>query len=326
MGISRLRRRPVCLGPRRSVVAGDSIVTDALAGKASAPEPHLSPMGEPPPQRSASTVPLGLLWTIAAPIRSYVRRFPIHRGKGVLIRRILLPILPPDPAVFSARLPGGGLIHLHPRETLGFATLVYGGFETAEISCAIELAATGMTAFDIGANVGIFSVAIGRAVRPGGLVVAVEPDNVNLSRLRGNLALNSLTNVQVVEAVAGERDEIVELHIADDPAYNSVVGVEGGHAAVGTRAVHSVPLDRIWEDLGRPAVSFVKIDVEGAEPSVLRGARAMLTSAHPPLLVEANNDARLALLLSELEPLGYRRSVQAGFLPWNHLFVQADLW
>jgi hypothetical protein len=89
--------------------------------------------------------------------------------------------------------------------------------------------------------------------------------------------------------------------------------------------VHSVPLDRIWEDLGRPAVSFVKIDVEGAEASVLRGARAMMASTHPPLLVEAKNDARLALLLSELEPLGYRRSTRAGFLPWNHLFVRADL-
>jgi FkbM family methyltransferase len=251
-----------------------------------------------------------------------VRSFPIHRGKGVLIRHVLLPILPADPAVFVARLPGGGLVHLHPRETLGFATLVYGGFETAEISCAIELATPGLTAFDVGANVGIYTVAIGRAAGHEGLVVAVEPDTTNVSRLRDNLALNSIANAQVVEAVAGDREGVVELQVADDPAYHSVVEIERGHVAVGTMAVRSVPLDRVWEDLGRAPVSLVKIDVEGAEPSVLRGAREMLRSTHPALLVEAKDEARLALLRSELEPLGYRRTARPGFLPWNHLFLR----
>jgi FkbM family methyltransferase len=251
-----------------------------------------------------------------------VRRFPIQRGKGLLVRHVLLPILPPKPAVFVARLPGGGLVHLHPRETLGFATLLNGGFETAEISCAIELAAPATTTFDVGANVGIFSVPLGRAVGPEGLVVAVEPDGTNVRRLRDNLALNSISNVRVVEAVAGDRDEVVELLLAEDPAYHSVVKIEGARVA-GLTAVESVRLDRVWGDLGRPAVSFVKIDVEGAEVSVLRGARAMITSTHPSLLLEANDESRLALLQSELEPLGYRRSSRPGFQPWNHLFQRA---
>jgi len=280
-------------------------------------------MNEGPPALSAEPVTFGRLWAIAGPIRRYVRGFPIHRGKGLLIRRILLPILPPDPAVFVARLPGGGIVHLHPRETLGFATLVYGGFEPAEISGAIELATPGTTAFDIGANVGIYSVAMGRAVGRDGMVVAVEPDTTNVSRLRDNLALNGLTNAEIVEAVAGEHDGIVDLQVADDPAYHSVVEIERGHAAVGTMAVRSVPLDRVWEALGRPTVSFVKIDVEGAEPSVLRGAREMLRFEHPALLIEAKDEARLALLRSELEPLGYRRMARPGFLPWNHLFLRA---
>jgi FkbM family methyltransferase len=281
-------------------------------------------MGEAQPRRSTGAVTFGRLWTIAGPIRSYIRRFPIHRGKGLLIRRILMPILPPNPAIFVARLPGGGLVRLHPRETLGFATLVYGGFEREEISCAIELAAPGVATFDVGANIGMFSVALGRAVGRDGLVVAVEPDATNVRRLRDNLTFNSIANVRVVEAVAGERDEVVELHLADDRAYNSVMTIEEGRAVVGTTSVRSVRLDRIWEELGRPAVSFVKIDVEGAEASVLRGGRAMISATHPSLIVEAVDEARLALLLSELEPLGYRRSARRGFQPWNHLFVQAD--
>jgi FkbM family methyltransferase len=281
-------------------------------------------MRDASPAPPAGSVTFGRLWAIAGLIRWYVRRFPIQRGKGLLIRRILLPILPPDPAVFVAHLPGGGLIHLRPRETLGFATLVYGGFETAEIACAIELATPGIAAFDIGANIGLYSVALGRVVGPDGLVIAVEPDRTNVSRLRDNLTLNSIANVRVVEAVAGERNEVVQLQLADDRAYNSVVGIEGGHVVVETTSVQSVLLDRVWDDLGRPAVSFMKIDVEGAEASVLRGARAMITSTHPSLLVEAIDEARLALLRSELEPMGYRRSVRPAFLPWNHLFLWAD--
>ena len=110
----------------------------------------------------------------------------------MLIRRILMPILPPDPAVFVSRLPGGGLVRLHPRETLGFATLMDGGFETAEILCAIELAAPGIAAFDVGANIGMYSVALGRAVGPDGLVIALEPDETNVRRLRENLILNPI--------------------------------------------------------------------------------------------------------------------------------------
>lgn len=266
----------------------------------------------------------GLLWKAAAPIRGYVRHCPLQRGKGLLVRRLLLPILPPDPAVFAARLPGGGIVHLHPRETIGFATLLYGGFETAEITCAIERSSPGTTTFDVGANVGIYSVALSRAVGPDGQVVAVEPDTASARRLMGNLALNSIANVRVIEAVASDRNEMVELYLADDSAFNSVVAIEGRHAGMGTVAVRSMRLDEVWDDLGRPTVSFVKIDVEGAEVPVLRGAEVMIATARPALQVEANDRRRLALIRSELGPLGYRDFPQPGFQPWNHLFLQVS--
>lgn len=277
-----------------------------------------------PPGHPISTTALGRLWAIAGPIRTYVRRFPIHRGKGVLIRRILLPILPPNPAVFEAQLPGGGRIHLHPRETLGFATILNGGFETAEISCALELATPGMTAFDVGANVGLYTVALAGAVGRDGQVIAVEPDGTNVVRLRENLALNAIANVRVVEAAASDHEQLVELRLADDPAYNSLVQIGAGHSVVATTMVQAIRVDQIWEGLGSPPVSFVKIDVEGAEALVLRGARAMITSSYPAILVEANHESHLALLRSELEPLGYRQSRRQGFQSWNHLFLRSD--
>lgn len=218
-------------------------------------------------------------------------------------------------------LPGGGLVEVHPRETIGFSTLVYGGFETAEIRTAIKCSAQGTTAFDVGANVGIFSVALAGAVGPNGRVVAVEPDGAMVRRLRGNLALNSIANVKIVEAAATDREEMVELHLADDPAYNSLLAVEGRHVEAGTTWVPSVRLDQVWSDLGRPNVSFVKVDVEGAELSVIRGGATMITAGRPALLIEAADPGRFARIRSELEPLGYRDCPQAGFQPWNHLFL-----
>lgn len=281
-------------------------------------------MGNPPRTTTEGTLELGPIWALAAPVRAYVRRFPIQRGKGLLVRRVLLPILPADPAYFVASLPGGGRVQLHPRETLGFATLLYGGFETAEIACAIELATPGTIAFDVGANVGLFTVALGRVIGHHGCVVAVEPDHANVIRLVGNLDLNGIGNVRVVQAVAGDREDLVELKVADDRAYNSVVRIEGKHHAVSTASVQSVRLDAVWEDLGRPAVSIIKVDVEGAEAPVLRGGRQMLIQTAPAVLAEANDGAHLALLRSELEPLGYRLMTWPGFQRWNHLFLRAD--
>lgn len=262
----------------------------------------------------------GLFWTLAAPVRAYVRHFPIHRGKGLLIRHVLMPLLPRGSAPFIAGLPGGGVVELNARETLGFSTMLNGGFETAEIERAIDLATAGKAAFDVGANVGVYTVALARAAGTG-TVVAIEPDTVTVRRLSANLARNSLGNVLVVEAVANECDGTAKLHIADDSAYSSIGEIEAGHRTVDSRLVTSVRLDTVWADLGRPATSIVKVDVEGAEVSVIRGAHDMLTSEHPALLLEANSREHLDRLDAELRPLGYRESPEPDFAPWNHLFV-----
>ena len=280
-----------------------------------------STLNDQPPAPTIDSVMRAPRWRAVAPIRAYVRYSPFQRGKGLLIRRLLLPALPAHPRGFVAPLPGGGLVQLLPRETIGFSTLVFGGFEAAEIKCAIEQAAKGTTTFDVGANVGIFSVALAGAVGSDGQVVAIEPDPACVRRLRANLTLNSVINVRVVEAAANDRDAMVELHLADDPAYNSVVAIEGPHSETETAWVPSVRLDQIWSDLGRPSVSFVKVDVEGAEAAVIRGAAVMIRTARPALLMEAADRQRLALVRSELEPLGYDEAPQPGFQPWNHLFV-----
>lgn len=260
-------------------------------------------------------------WRLSWPFRVYLRHSPIQRGKGFLIRRAVLPLLPPPPAGFLATLPGGGRVNLYFRETLGYVTLIYGSFERAELESTLSLARPGTTVFDVGSNVGIFAVVMARAVGEHGLVVAVEPDPANVRRLRTNLDFNGATNVRVVEGAATNEDGFLVLHLAEDPAYHSLGTVKHAHPSTGAVTVSGMRLDRIWHHLDSPVVSMMKIDVEGAEIPALEGSMQILTLHHPALLLEAGGDRELDALRAFLGPLGYRRASRSRYMPWNHLFL-----
>ena len=85
--------------------------------------------------------------------------------------------------------------------------------------------------------------------------------------------------------------------------------------------MRAVTLDGLWSAHGEPEVSVVKVDVEGAEPAVLRGARRVLERWHPPILLEANDAAARDAQAAILAPLGYEPTQPDGFAPYNYLFV-----
>jgi FkbM family methyltransferase len=260
-------------------------------------------------------------WIFTSPLRWYLRDFPLQRGKGLLLRHCLLPLLPRPPAEYEAILADGSRMRFQYRETIGWSSLLYGPFEQAELAHVRSIVEPGDTVFDIGANIGLFSVVLGRAVGPTGRVVAAEPVAANAERARRNFALNGLDNVQIVAAAIGDTTGSVSLNLSDDAAYPSIGMVAESR---GNGRVVDVPLrrlDDIWRELGEPAVRFIKIDVEGAEEAVLRGAMRLLTNAGPTLLLEANDAPALENLRRLLSPLGYTLVQPAGYSPHNHLAI-----
>jgi FkbM family methyltransferase len=258
---------------------------------------------------------------MSLPVRIYLKRSPLLRGKGFITRRILKPLLPPPPSSFVAVRPDGSHVSLYYRETLGLTTITFGGFEDAECRVLCELARRGSTAIDVGGNVGVMAIPLARAVGPDGTVVAVEPVAENVRRLQANAALNELTNIVVRQVAAGQDKGRVEFQIVEDSAYGSTQSVSRGMTTTGVIMVESLPLDQIWADLGSPEVSVVKIDVEGGEAGVIRGASALLERDRPVLMLEANTAADLAQLTDLLKPHGYCEQPTDGFMPWNHLFA-----
>lgn len=176
----------------------------------------------------------------------------------------------------------------------------------------------------VGANVGLFTLPLAKAVRPGGKVLAIEPLSPTVERLRENLALNQAGNVDICTKAAGDAEGQITLLLSTDPAFHSTVTVAEG---LSTQLHVTVPIarvDRIWEEAGSPAVSVMKVDVEGAELAVLQGSEMVLERWRPALLLEATTDERLRDLTAVLSRYGYVRRQPKGFMPWNHLFVPAE--
>ncbi len=174
--------------------------------------------------------------------------------------------------------------------------------------------------YDIGAGVGFFTLLAARQVTPNGRVVALEPNPETAERLRRNVELNGLQNVEVIErAVAADNGRAV---ITSAGTASRLAGAEAtGPSAV---AVSTVSIDRLVDELGGYQPSLVKLDIEGAECEALRGMTETIASAQPKILCETHGT--LPRVRALLEGTGYHTQLldpEVGGQPtWNvHLLA-----
>ena len=161
------------------------------------------------------------------------------------------------------------------------------------------------TVIDVGANIGFFTVPFCRWVGVGGRVVGIEPEPENFRSLQHRIRRLGLEDrALLVNAAAAEEPGHVNLQLnPDNPADHRI-------AQSGLR-VEAVSIDRFLEAQALPPVSLVKIDVQGGELRVIRGARALLATAKPALFVEfdeqhlADGGTSGRQLLDEVASLGY---------------------
>lgn len=265
------------------------------------------------------------VWRWSTPVRFVTRHSPAVRGRWFLSRRFVLPRYP-RAGPFTVSFPDGARVELDYGEALGRSVLSTGWFEQPERDWLARRAADGV-AIDVGANVGVHTTAMAAA---GAVVIAVEPLEANLVRLRRTVAGYPTV---VIEATAlGARPGRARHSTPADGAYAAVraeiasvsetAGDAEGDALAAEPTWPVTTLDAVWERHGTPPVRVVKIDVEGYELEVLGGGRRLLTTARPDLLVESHRPERLRGLIRDL---GYRELPRpAGFQPWNHVFAPAS--
>ena len=170
---------------------------------------------------------------------------------------------------------------LHEWELDAVDELLSKAFYKPDFLALEALLSPGDTAVDVGANVGTHSIMMGRRVGAGGRVIAFEPVPATAWAMRENLALNRIENVQLVEAAVSDSCGSIEMNLFDPrySAWNSRgAPVIDGIAPVEKVSVRAETLDEMLRTLDVERVNFLKIDVEGYEIDVLRGASGLLGS------------------------------------------------
>jgi FkbM family methyltransferase len=185
------------------------------------------------------------------------------------------------------------------RINLGGSFLRYltGDAEPEVQEALAELIKPGQTVYDVGANIGFFTILCSRLVGPQGKVYAFEPIPENVVTLRHNIALNKLTNVVVIEQALSASTGTAEMFVSLWSAFHSL-NVDGAskrenHGPDGGQiTVETVTLDEFMQGDGILAPDLIKLDVEGAELLVVEGMRETLRTVQPLLLVEVHDTNR----------------------------------
>jgi FkbM family methyltransferase len=171
----------------------------------------------------------------------------------------------------------------------------------------------GDVVWDIGANLGLYTVSSATAVGERGSIVAFEPDERNYLRLQENVQLNKLSNVRMVRAALGESDGTARLYMNESDPWTSTLLVQRGQGSA-HETVKVLQGDRCVVSQGFSTPRAVKIDVEGYEYSVLQGLQKtlalpacelILCEVHPGLLPPG---VTAQTVLGLIQPLGFART------------------
>jgi FkbM family methyltransferase len=187
----------------------------------------------------------------------------------------------------------------------------HGDYERFSLNWVRESVCSGMICFDIGANIGYYTLHLSRIVGNAGRVFAFEPTTWAFRRLQRNLSLNNPDNIIIERLGLSDSEELGKplegfAFQASWPLDKSFQGkVASGDTA------NFTTLDKYITDNMIESVDFIKVDVDGYEERVLRGGKSAISRFRPFILMEVCphaldlNGATVKSLLKHLEEIGY---------------------
>jgi len=245
------------------------------------------------------------------------RWLPPVRGKYRLAQRLLAPLIRGKGyrTIVPLRSAGGGRLICCLDDWIPWTVFVFGRYisETEDERFMVSCAAggpQGQTIFDIGANIGYYTVQLARTAGPGARLHAFEPVSSTAALLAENVALNGLRNVVVNRAIVSDT-------LGAQPIYLSATANTGQSSLVRASArsetVDTVTVDAYCQARNIERIDLVKVDVEGHELRVLQGMAGLLRSGCVGCIcAEANeellraNGASTAAMVDFMQRLGYR--------------------
>lgn len=198
-------------------------------------------------------------------------------------------------------------------DDLDSLSLASGGeFEKPELEFVENRVKPGDVCVDIGANIGLFTVALARAAGRGGRVYSFEPDPDNFAILEHNAsAWRDVCDISVHRSACGDRNSAATLYKSEENR-----GMHRLYESVCCRGEGVAVTTVIADEIVRHPVNFVKIDIEGYEPYAIRGLTAtirqspdiaLLSEFSPMSMMEAGSSATAYVaMLAELGLLPHR--------------------
>lgn len=242
-------------------------------------------------------------------VRQVCLRFPLYSGCATLantepFRKLSAQL----PAVLEVRLRSGPRVFVRPDDFVGRSLFFFGDLDRKITWILSRILRPGDTVIDVGANVGAVALIAARLVGPGGSVHAFEPQPAIRSLLERSVRLNRFQQVTVHGVALGDAAGPGSLTVPEGNFGGaSFVRVTPGGSAV------SVPVVRGTEYLERLSlrpIRLVKIDVEGYEEVVVRGAREYFARHPPDAILFECNDPHLRFrdrgVVRALADIGYR--------------------
>lgn len=165
----------------------------------------------------------------------------------------------------------------------------------------------GMTVYDVGASIGAYALRLGRLTGAAGQVIAIEANPLCVHFLRLNLEASGLDHVQILPTalLAEEGETRFSINYGNAnlgaAASSDLYAIKRGHEI----SVRSLGFDQLRAAYDLPPPDLVKIDVEGAEPQVVRGMESTLAEHRPLLVLELHGLGASAQTLEVLDRHGY---------------------
>ncbi len=232
-----------------------------------------------------------------------LRRVPIV---GELAHGFMRKILPSGTrvrvTVRAGRAAGLSLL-IDPRYEAEYGA---GLHEKALVECLASNLRRGDVLYDVGAHIGFVSLIGARLVGLQGKVFAFEADPENSSRVLEHARTNSLPQIEVIGSAVWSECKTLLFQRASDASSRNTGAVAQPADNSNTAEVISIPavtLDRFAEEHRAPNV--IKIDVEGVEGEVLKGAEAVFRDAKPILICEVHHAEACAAVTEWLERHDY---------------------
>lgn len=161
------------------------------------------------------------------------------------------------------------------------------GFEVEIIELFISIIKKDDVIFDIGSNIGLYSLIASDRIGENGKIYAFEPAPIAFKSLQKNIELNSFKNIKSISKGVSEKSGEAILNMCDDDAYNSL-GNTPMKEISSKEKIEIVSIDDFVKYNNISKVDIIKIDTEGAEYLILKGGEKTLLTHRPKLFFEHN--------------------------------------